>query len=137
MLALAWLALSFWSPPVHAEVLTVPVYEKVWTTDEVRELAIQKAEEYHLNTNRFLATLNCENGFNARGQSQHINSKGEQEDSWGAAQFWLIQPMITKDGIPITKEIAEDPEQALDAMAWHFSEGRAYKWTCYNKLYGK
>lgn len=111
-------------------VLTVPIEEIAWTQEMVKELAIKQAKKYGLNKERFLKTLECENNFNAKGQSNHYY-KGKRENSWGAAQYWLDKPMTLEDGTPITREIAENPALAIPAMAWHFSKGRASKWSCF------
>lgn len=134
MLALAFLVSLFLSPPVEASVLTVPMYDvkEEWSREMVRELAIDKAKEYGLHTKRFLATIECESNFESV-QSDHYYN-GEREESYGVAQFWIVKPMTLEDGTPITREIAEDPAQAIPAMAWHFSQGRAYKWTCWRAL---
>jgi len=116
-------------------VLHVPAYiANEWTQKMVKDLAIEQAQRYGIDKERFLNTLACENAFNAKGQSNHYHN-GVRENSWGAAQFWLTKPMTLEDGTLITQEIAEDPAQAIPAMAWHFSEGRATKWSCYNDLY--
>ena len=111
-------------------VLTVPVAhaeERVWTVEEVRELAIEVAEQYGLHKGRFLATLECENHFNAKGQSNHY-LKGVREDSWGAAQINL--PYHSD----VTRKQAEDPVFALNWMAMAWLDGNAKWWTCYRTL---
>ena len=114
-----------------SSVLTVPldvVVEKVWTTEEVKQLAITKAKKYGLHKKRFLATLECENGFRAKGQSEHYY-KGVREDSWGVAQIHLpAHPTITR-------EMAEDPEIALEFMAQKWSNDEASLWSCYTMLF--
>jgi hypothetical protein len=58
---------------------------------------------------------------------------GVRENSWGYAQFNLPSHMKTADGREITKEIAVNPEEAIDAAAYNFSIGNATQWSCYRK----
>ena len=105
-------------PIAHAE-------EKVWTEEMVKELARDTAKEYGLHTQKFLHTLNCENLFRAKGQSEHINEKGEREMSFGAAQIHIPSHST------ISQEQAEDPEFAIKWMAEKWSKGDAYLWSCW------
>ena len=106
-------------PIAHAE-------EKVWTEEMVKELARDTAKEYGLHIQKFLHTLNCENLFRAKGQNEHVNSKGEREDSWGAAQINLYwNPTISQ-------EEAESPSFAILWAAKEWKNGNAWKWSCWN-----
>ena len=128
MLALI-LALTFGS--LDLSVLNVPVVPeqpKIWTREEETALPIEKAEEYGLHKKRFLATLECENGFNAKGQSEHYY-KGVREDSWGSAQINLPSHKS------ITKKMAEDPEFAVTFMAAEWSKRNHLIWSCYEILF--
>jgi len=116
-------------------ILTVPVVHaqevKVWTQEEVRELAVEQAKKYGLNTKRFLAVLACENNFNATGQSEHITKSGEREDSWGSAQinlYWNPE---------VTQAQAEDPLYAISWMAERWSIGKHRLWSCFGILESK
>lgn len=132
MLAAFLLSVMMTVTPLH--VLTVPIAhaeEKVWTQEMVKELARDTAKRYGLNTQKFLHTLNCENLFRAKGQSERVDSKGEREDSWGSAQINLYwNPNVTK-------EEAEDPSFAILWMAEEWNSGQAWKWSCwkdYNEI---
>lgn len=103
---------------------TVPEPPKVWTQEMVKELAIEQAEKFGLHKGRFLNTLECENGFNATGQSEHYY-KGKREQSFGAAQINLPSHPT------ITKEMAENPAFAVPWMAKQFSIGNAGLWSCF------
>ena len=111
-------------------ILTIPVAraeEKVWTQDMVKELARNTAKDHGLNVQKFLKTLNCENQFRAKGQSEHVY-KGEREDSWGSAQINLYwNPTISKAQ-------AEDPEFAIKWTAEKWATGNAILCSCW-KLY--
>jgi len=111
-------------PIIHAEELT-----KEWTQDEVKAYALEVATEYGLHKYRFLKTLECENGFNAKGQSNHYHN-GVRERSFGSAQINLYwNPTITQ-------EQAENPYFALPWMADEWILGNAWKWSCYTSLFG-
>ena len=111
-------------------VLTIPIAhaeEKLWTQEMVKELARDTAKEYGLHTQKFLHTLNCENLFRAKGQSEYVYN-GEREDSWGSAQINLYwNPTISKAQ-------AEDPEFAIKWTAEKWATGNASLWSCW-KLY--
>lgn len=115
----------------------IAAYEQL-TPEQAETLAYAMADKYDLAAlglrEDFVATMRHESkGFiDSCIQSEHPgDGPNNQENSFGYAQFWLTAPMETPDGRPITKEIACDPVQALDAAAWHFSEGRASKWSSY------
>lgn len=101
---------------------------------DLRALARAKAIKHGVNPDVFERVMACESmDFTQTGQSLIPVKSGPngREDSWGVGQFWLVQPMLMPNGKPITKEIALDPEQALDIAAWHFSKGRAARWSCF------
>jgi hypothetical protein len=117
----------------HPSILSVPFFEPEvvaveWTQEDVRALAVEKAKEYGLHKGRFLKTLECENNFNAKGQSEHYY-KGKREMSFGSAQIHLP----SHPGI--TQEMAEDPEFAITFMAQKWANGEARIWSCYNDLF--
>ncbi len=129
-----WLALimSLTVGLTDLSVLTVPIVhaeEKVWTQEMVKEFAKEQAEKYGLHKKRFLSVLECENNFEAKGQSGHYY-KGKREESYGSAQINL--PSHPE----VTKEMAENPEFALKFMAEKWIKGKANLWSCYNNLYG-
>lgn len=107
-----------------------------WTPAYAESFARDRAKHYGINEWAFVETLRCEsmNFKDPAIQSGHINKKGERENSWGYAQFWLTEPMEKPDGTLITKEDAINPAMAIDLAAWHFSEGRASRWTCWKML---
>ena len=106
-----------------------------WSKKERIVEEIQKAsKKYGVSYEKMYNTVKCESDFNYKIQSQHILSYG-QEQSWGVAQWHLPAKNRNADGVVITKEMALDPAQALDAMAYHFSIGNAKAWTCFRKLY--
>ena len=113
-----------------SSVLTVPIIpveEIIWTPEMVRELATNKAKEYGLHTKRFLATIECESGFESV-QSNHYY-KGEREESYGVAQIHLpSHPSVTK-------EMALEPSFAVDWMAKQWVNDDAELWSCYRLLY--
>ena len=109
-------------------VLAIPVVhaaEKSWTPELVKELARDTAQKYKLNTQKFLHTLNCENQFKAKGQSEHFY-KGKREMSFGAAQINLPSHPT------ISREQAEDPDFAIHFMAEEWAKSNAGLWSCWN-----
>lgn len=67
-------------------------------------------------------------------QSGYYRKDGSREPSFGVAQFYIPSSLKTASGATITKEMAIDPEQALDAAAYNFSIGNADQWSAYRKL---
>ena len=132
------LVLSFvlLAAPLDPSVLTVPFVEatstpqEIWTRDKVKAYALEQATKYGLHKQRFLAVIQCENKFDATGQSQHYY-KGVREKSFGAVQIHLP----SHPGI--TREMAEDPEFAIPWMAKKWLQGDANLWSCYTDLYGQ
>ena len=128
-------------PPAVPEPLAVKEIVVEWTPENIRALAYEKARKYDLASlgleEAYVRTMDYESkGFiDPCIQSEVPSPDGPngQENSWGVSQFWLTHPMETPDGRLITKEIACDPEQALDASAWHFSQGRAHRWNGFGK----
>lgn len=119
---------------VHAE--EVPVIETPieWTPETVEELVRQKARKYGVDEHALAATISCESmGFTWNDQSLVIQKDGTREPSYGYAQFYIPSGLTTASGDEITKKIALDPEAALDAAAWNFSQGNASHWTCFRK----
>lgn len=119
-------------------ILPEPVMEvqnKDYTKAELLEKVYYYSEKYSVSANTMIEIINCENrDWDTNLQSRIINSKGEREDSWGLAQWHLPSKNKTKDGRIITKEIATNPNESLENMAWYLSEGHAKKWTCARKL---
>lgn len=103
----------------------------------IDDLIINSAHKYGVNPKTMRAVIDCETGgtFDPKLQSFIIDKDGNREESYGLAQFHLPARNIKPDGSVITYEDATDPEIALDAMAWHMSEGRSRMWTCYRDLF--
>ena len=100
------------------------------------ELTYFYARKWGVNHDMMYRIVGCETGwqFDHTMRSLATYKDGTRENSWGLAQWHLPAKNVTKDGQVITKEIATDPHQSLDAMAWHISEGRAGLWSCYHIL---
>jgi len=105
-----------------------------WTKERIEREIRTASDKYGVSYDKMYHTIKCESGFNIKVRSQHILSYG-QEDSWGLAQFHLPSRNRDASGTVITKDMANDPVQALDAMAFHFSKGNASLWTCFRNLY--
>lgn len=124
----------------HAETATTTVATTtpvVWDKVTIKKLVYEKAAKYHTYGDKMWAVVNCEDPGLDPNQQSFVVKNGVREDSWGLAQWHLTAGNKTADGRVITKEIAIDPEQAIDAMAYYFANGEAWKWTCYRNLYSK
>lgn len=124
-----------------AEAWDIP-HEQEWTPENVELLIRDKAEQYGVDAEELLGTAKCENPeLDPLLQSYVENPLGPhgREDSWGVCQFHLPSGNKTKDGVTITKDMAQDPRICVDTMAWYFSLGEKYKrkWTCWRIYYGK
>lgn len=89
-------------------------------------LAVLTASQHGLNTNHFLATINCESGWNT-------HAIGDAGQSFGLAQIY--RPAHEEVSI----DEAEDPTFALNWMADEWSGDNAHLWSCwkdYQKKYG-
>lgn len=106
-----------------------------WTTERIKEEVWLRAEKYNTYPEKMWQTILCENPQLKPELQSLIVKDGVREDSWGLAQFHLPSKNVTADGKVITKEMAQNPEIALDAMAYHFSIGNAKLWTCYRDIY--
>lgn len=115
-----------------AEAAETPI-EREYVTPESREaLAREKARAFGVDEESFVRTLSCESmGFTWNDQSLVIRKDGTREPSFGVAQFYMPSGLKTATGEQITKEVALDPEQALDAAAYNFSIGNQEHWACF------
>lgn len=118
------------SEPILIEV------EIEWTQERIIELVYEKAEKYNTFPEKMWGTIKCENPELDPELQSYVVKNGIREDSWGLAQFYLPAKNKTASGEVITKDMAQDPEIALDAMAYHFSIGNAHLWSCYKIVYG-
>lgn len=87
------------------------------------------AERYGINESHLYKTLRCE----SQNFVDPLIHNDKRENSWGYAQFNLPTDLKTATGATITKEIAIDPQQAIDAAAYNFSIGKWSRWTCFMK----
>lgn len=106
-----------------------------WTEERIKKEVWDAAARYNTFPEKMWDTIQCENPALDPELQSLIVKDGVREDSWGLAQFYLPAKNKTAEGQVISKEMAQDPEIALDAMAYHFSEGRAHLWTCYRNIY--
>lgn len=115
--------------PVRLQVVTD------WTPERIKKEVWYRAEKYNTYPDKMWQTILCENPELKPELQSYIVKDGVREDSWGLAQFHLPSGNKTADGVTITKEMAQTPEIALDAMAYHFSIGNAELWTCFRNIY--
>jgi len=108
--------------------------EIAYTKEDIQRIIKEKADKYGVSYEKMSVTVSCESGYKTDIQSHHILSYG-REQSFGVAQWHIPSRNRDANGEVITKEMALDPYQALDAMAYHFSIGNARIWTCYRMYY--
>lgn len=95
---------------------------------DLNSVIVADATKYGVNYDHLYKTLYCESGLNP-------NALGDHGTSFGVAQFHLPTDLKTAQGTIITKDIALDPIQAIDAASYQFSIGNASRWTCWRNLY--
>jgi len=81
------------------------------------------AKGYQIDAEAFLATIECESGFNPNA----INHNKDGTKDLGICQFndyWYKSVISPHDAL-------HDPEKALHTMAKMWQEGRAEDWVCY------
>ena len=106
------------------------VVEEVETEEkDVLRLIEHYASAYGVDSEVMSKVIFCESGFNPKIQSQIINSKGEQEQSYGLSQIHIPSHP------DVTIEQATDPEFAIEFMARAMSNGDSWMWTCWRNLY--
>lgn len=95
-------------------------------------------QKYEIDSTPMLRTVLCEAKRRVIEGVVYYDASAKSdypEDSWGLAQYHLPSKNTTPDGTVITKEMAQTPFIALDAMAWEFSIGMQHKWTCFRNLF--
>lgn len=103
---------------------------------ECLEQVVDKyALQYQASSEQIKNTIACESGWNSQAvnwQDSHAQSQG----SHGIAQF--SRETIAHYGAEIGMANADpyNPEQAIEVMAYMFSQGESSHWTCFTKLYG-
>ncbi len=126
--------------PVEVVVQLEVVYN--WDKERINKEIEEKAKEYKVSADLMKRIINCESQGSTTIQSNHryhagnvpVGSKvGDRELSFGLAQWHIPAKNTDSKGKIITKEMALDPSQALDAMAYHISIGNTKKWSCYSK----
>lgn len=123
------------SPMVYAEVEDYPKLQpsSVYSIEQVKLLTDYYGEKYSVDSNVMLNVIKCETHF--RNKQSDIYKNGIREESYGIAQFHLPSKNKIDDKV-ITKEMALDPNIAVEAMAQIMSKGHYGKWSCYRKIYG-
>jgi len=101
-----------------------------------REIVQVKAIEYGVPAPLLEKIITCESQWQPTVQSRHIYPftdakrgiyKGQRERSYGLVQISLPHHPT------ITKEMAIDPEFAIDFLAKKVSEGKGHLWSCFPK----
>ena len=89
---------------------------------EIKERIADLSQKYGLDYDQFYTVVKCESHLKAQ--------YGDNGKAFGLAQFHKA----TFDGFCKGKNYYNSFDQ-LDCMAQMFSQGFAYHWTCFNKLY--
>ena len=110
------LILATSSPVLTAHLIVDPI--KTWTTPELKTLATEKAQKYHLNVKKFLDVIECESEWK-------IDAVGDGGASIGLAQFYYPY----RWGLSTTT--AKDPDIALETMAQAWHDDRYKEWSCW------
>ena len=97
----------------------IPPLEKVWTKEELVDLATKTARESGLHVPTFLAVIKCESQWD-----YHV--EGDGGDSVGLVQISL--PHWPE----VTKAQAQDPFFSVNFMANMWKQDRAYLWSCWH-----
>lgn len=110
----------------HADEIR-PLWDATTTQDAIESLS----EEYHISSSTMARIVSCETGGNTGSttiQSLAVNSKGQQENSWGLVQIDLdYHPDISRDE-------AQNPIFALTFLAQNLAAGNGHLWTCFNMM---
>lgn len=91
------------------------------STTTVKEMVIKTAERHSLNVKMFDAVVRCESSYDWL-------AVGDHSTSIGVAQINLPSHPT------VSREMAENPQQALEWMANKWDEGQENIWTCYRLL---
>lgn len=109
--------------------LVLSVKANAWDStnrESIKDYAIHVAQREKINVGAFLATLECEAGF--QNIQSRIVKNGVREQSFGVAQIHLpSHPHITK-------EQALSPFWAINWMAEEWLNGRESKWSCFRTM---
>lgn len=101
----------------------VTVSAQELSTDDLKKFASSTAQEYGLNISRFMATINCESGWNP-------SAVGDAGTSYGITQIHLpAHPGITESE-------ALDPRWSIEWMAKQWADNNYTAWSCWNDLFG-
>ena len=111
--------------PMNPADLTVPVVhsqELDYSTTTLKTYAAQVAKDRNLNVQKFVATIECESGF------QH-DAVGDKGTSLGIAQF-----RFPERDWGVASSTVLNPYKAINLMADAWEKDLAYKWTCWQLL---
>lgn len=136
-------------PPV----LVAPETETiVVSTESTKSLPVGKehyiekvykyAEKHGVSAGEVIRVIECESSWHPEVQSKHTYNQaqisrnpdwgnvGDREKSFGLSQIHLPAGH-TWQGKTVTKEMATDPDIAIEFMSYHFSQGNQHWWSCY------
>jgi hypothetical protein len=98
-----------------------------WSYDEIQGLISHYSALYGVSRDLMDKIIECETAgtYDPKIQSGHYKN-GIREDSWGLVQIHLpAHPTITK-------EMAKNPNFAIDFLAKNLADSKQEMWTCYS-----
>lgn len=113
----------------QAEEIVTPIVEEM----TIPELIEHYSLKYNVDKEVISNVIKCESSFNPNAVNMadsHANSQG----SWGIAQFSKETFAHFSKEAGIENGDPMNPQQAIETMAYMFSKGLAFHWSCFNKL---
>lgn len=98
-----------------------PVVKTSWTKQDVLDIIKLNAEAYNVSYDTMVKVVACESSFQR-------TIRGDGGESVGLVQIYL------KAHPTVTVEEAENPDFAINFLAYHLSKGNGKIWTCYRNL---
>ena len=102
--------------------------------EEVKAQPVTIEEKIDFYSNKYKVSRETVSKVVQCESSKNPDAVGDSGHSFGIAQFYLPAGNKTVDGRVMTKEMALDPDVALDTLAYYLSTGKARKWTCARML---
>jgi glutamate formiminotransferase len=123
------LAITVHPTKTGADVVIPTIPPKETTKSDLVQLVYKYGEQYHVNPQVMINTINCEDTTWEPQRQSDIVNKGVREESYGLSQINL------PSNPNVTKEQAKDPEFAIEFMAKKMADGRSNMWSCYRQIY--
>lgn len=124
LVGLAFISILFIKREIRIENVEVNTVKK----ESPQEIIERVAEEFDLDSRIMVAVAKCESGL------RHDGIYGDGGRAYGVAQFHrpTFEHFKVKAGMPELQY--EKFEDQIILMAWMFSNGLQFHWTCYQKV---